>query len=198
MMDSKKVGKLRSLRLKMPHLRRNKASSSKPPAQLEHNLEHQMSISVPDISSMREEYNRVSSNKHLQEYNPPKSNGNSRLPDKPAASSAKGRSGLLEVPDGGDKKSYHRLSMPMDYTDWAFSQESLNGHSGEENIYLETHPRPLQRMEHEELVVPEITTVSSPDISTEDGSTDNTQVQNPTSFIKTKTELPSKNKQGPA
>lgn len=198
MMDSKKVGKLRSLRLKMPHLRRNKASSSKPPTQLERNLEHQMSISVPDISSMREEYNRVSSNKHLQEYNPPKFNGNSRMPDKPAASSAKGRSGLLEVPDGGDKKSYHRLSMPMDYTDWAFSQESLNGHCGEENIYLETLPRPLQRMEHEELAVPEITTVSSPNISTEDVSTDNTQVQNLTSFIKTKTELPSKNKQGPA
>ncbi|XP_024863724.1 multiple C2 and transmembrane domain-containing protein 2-like isoform X2 [Kryptolebias marmoratus] len=179
MMDSKKTGKLHSLRLKMlPHLRRNKASSSKHRVQTECNMDHRMSISVPDMTSMREEYHHVSSNTQLQHYSPPKYNGNSRLPDKPARKSrGKGGSGLLEVPDGGATKSDHRLSMPADYTDYAFSQESLNGLCEEENCYWETHPRLVQRMEPEELVVPEISSVSSPEVSTEDGSPDSTQCE---------------------
>ncbi|XP_013873452.1 multiple C2 and transmembrane domain-containing protein 2 [Austrofundulus limnaeus] len=172
MMDSKKVGKLRTLHLKMlPHFRRNKKSSSNQPCQVERSMDHRLSISVADVRSMREEYNQVAKIQ-LQQNSPTTRNGDSRLPNKAAASEGRGGSGLLDVPDAGAKKSAHRLSMPSDYKDWAFSPESANGFCEEENIYLE---RPAQNMEPVELVVPNKISVSSPDVSIEDDSPDNTQ-----------------------
>lgn len=111
-----------------------------------------------------------------------KCNGDSSLPNKAAASEGRGRSGLLDVPDGGAKKSDHRLSMPSDFKDWASSLESSNGFCEEGRIYLERQFRPAQNMESLELVVPEKISVSTPDISIEDDSPNNTQVQNTNSL----------------
>lgn len=182
MMDSKKPGKLRALHLKMmPHFRRNKKISSNQAGQVECNMDHRLSVSVADIRSMREEYSRTAS-MQLQQNSPTKCNGDSSLPKKPAASEIRGGSGLLDVPDGGARNSDHRLSMPSDYKDWAFSPESANGFCEENNIYLERHLRPAQHMEPIKLDVPEKISVSSPDISIEDDSPDNTQVQNTNSL----------------
>ncbi|XP_051235108.1 multiple C2 and transmembrane domain-containing protein 2 isoform X2 [Dicentrarchus labrax] len=164
-MDSKKPGMLRHLRQKMlPHLRRGKTSPSKSVIQLEHAMDHRMSSSVPDMRDMRQEYAHVSSNTQLQQYNSPSYSNPSSPLVKPARGPGGGGSGLKTgVAGGGAGRSEHRLSVPTDCTDWASSQESVNSLCEEEKSSLETNYRPARGMEPEELALPEMMTVYSPD-----------------------------------
>nr|XP_054590814.1 multiple C2 and transmembrane domain-containing protein 2 [Nothobranchius furzeri] len=160
-MDSKKLSKLHTFRKRvMPHFRRDK--NSKPHIlQLDHNMDHRMSISVPDIRVVREDHSHVCSNTQLQQHKTPSCNGNS----KQRGSAGSG----LQVPEGGVLRSDHRLSIP---SDWVLSQETFNDLCGQEDVYLERY---LRGMELETPVVPEILTDISPDVPSEDVSPDNTQ-----------------------
>lgn len=173
-MDSKKPGMLRHLRQKMlPHLRRDKTSKSA--VQREHTMDHRMSSSVPDIRVMRQECVHVSSSPQLPQYNSPSYSN----PSTPLVKAARGGgSGLkMGVVGGGAEGSEHRLSVPTDCTDWASSQESFNSLGEEEKSSPETNYRPARGMEPEELALPEMMTVYSPDLPPVEVSQDGSQVQ---------------------
>lgn len=177
-MDSKKPGVLRNLRQKMmPHLLRSKKSSSKSPVHLEHTMDHRMSSSVPDIRYMRHEYSHVCSSPPLQQYNAPSYSSPSSPLVKPDRRLAGGGSGLrMEAVDGGSGRSEHRLSVPVDSTDWASSQESFNSLCEEEKSSPERIYRPAGGMEAEELALPEMITVYSPEPPSVEASQDSSQV----------------------
>lgn len=79
-------------------------------------------------------------------------------------------------------RSEHRLSVPVDSTDWASSQESFNSLCEDEKSSLEMSYRHARGMEPEELALPEMMTVYSPELPTVDVSQDSSQVQ--TRFLK--------------
>ncbi|XP_073320106.1 multiple C2 and transmembrane domain-containing protein 2-like isoform X1 [Pagrus major] len=176
-MDSKKPGVLRNLRQKMlPHLLRGKKSPSKSPVHLEHTMDHRMSSSVPDIRYMRQEYAHVCASPPLQQYNAPSYSSPSSPFVKPARGLGGGGSGLkMEAVGGGSGRSEHRLSVPVDSTDWASSQESL---CEEEKSSPETIYRPVGGMEPEELALPEMITVYSPEPPSGGVSQDSSQYDN--------------------
>lgn len=178
-MDSKKPGVLRHLRQKMlPHLRRGKTSPSKSHVQREHILDHRMSSSVPDMRDMRQEYAQVSSSTQLQQYNSPCYSSPSSPFVKPAKGLGGRGSGLkMGAVGGGVERSEHRLSVPVDCTDWASSQESFNSLCEEEKSSPETVYRPAGGMEPEELALPEVMTVYSPDLPFVQVSQDSSQVR---------------------
>ncbi|XP_044047445.1 multiple C2 and transmembrane domain-containing protein 2-like isoform X2 [Siniperca chuatsi] len=177
-MDSKKPGMLRHLRQKMlPHLRRGKMNKSV--VQLEHTMDHRMSSSVPDMRDMRQEYAHVSTSTQLQQYNSPCHSNPSTPLLKPARGQRGGGSGLkMGVVGGGAGRSEHALSVPSDCTDWASSQESFNNLCEEENSSPETNYRPARGMEPEELALPEMMTVYSPDLPSVEVSQDSSQYDN--------------------
>lgn len=79
---------------------------------------------------------------------------------------------------GGEAEtSEHRLSVPVVCTDWASSQESLNSVCEEEKSTPETDYRSAGGMEPEELALPEVMTVYSPDLPSVQVSQDSSQVQ---------------------
>lgn len=161
----------------MPHLLRSKKSSSKSPVHLEHTMDHRMSSSVPDIRYMRHEYSHVCSSPPLQQYNAPSYSSPSSPLVKPDRRLAGGGSGLrMEAVDGGSGRSEHRLSVPVDSTDWASSQESFNSLCEEEKSSPERIYRPAGGMEAEELALPEMITVYSPEPPSMDASQDSSQV----------------------
>ncbi|XP_026233753.1 multiple C2 and transmembrane domain-containing protein 2-like isoform X2 [Anabas testudineus] len=161
-MDSKKPGMLRQFRQKMmPHLRRSKANPSKPVIHLESSMDHRSS-SVPDI---RQEYCRVSSSIQLQQT-PSYSNPSTPLL-KPAKCRTGGGSGLnMGIVGSGAGRSENRLIVPADCRDWASSQESFTSLCEDEKSSLDTNYRPARGMEPEELALPEVMTIYSPDLPT--------------------------------
>ncbi|MED6262737.1 hypothetical protein ATANTOWER_024923, partial [Ataeniobius toweri] len=169
MMESKKRSKLDIFRKKvLPRLHRGKTNSNKHAIQGNSIMDNRMSTSVPDIRNMRLEYDRVESSRQPDLYNSPSHNSVSSLVDREVGGSG------LQVPGAGAKKSEYRRSMP-DCTDWAFPQESVNGFCGEERSSMETQQRFVSCMEADELALPEMKTVYSPDMPAEDHSPDNTQ-----------------------
>lgn len=82
-------------------------------------------------------------------------------------------------PVGGDAgRSEHRLSVPIDSTDWACSQESFSSPCEEEKAtYLEGSSKFPRGMEPEELALPEMMTVYSPELPSTEVSQDDSQVQ---------------------
>ncbi|XP_071344283.1 multiple C2 and transmembrane domain-containing protein 2-like isoform X2 [Trachinotus anak] len=179
-MDSKKPGVLRHLRQKMlPHLRRGKTSPSKPAAHLQLMMDNRMSSSVPDMRDMTQEYARISSSTQLQQYNTASYSNPSSPLVKSSRSREGGGSGLnVGVLDGGAGRSEHRLSVPTDCTDWASSQESVSSLCEVERSSLETNYRPASGMEPEELALPEMMTVYSPDPPSVEVSQDSSQYDN--------------------
>ncbi|XP_029953736.1 multiple C2 and transmembrane domain-containing protein 2-like isoform X2 [Salarias fasciatus] len=155
-MDSKKPGVLRQLRHKMlPRLRRGKASSAKSAVPTEHALDQRMSASVPDMRDMRQEYARGSSGTR-------RAAPGSSTPTTPPAEvdGHRGGGGRAVVPGGvrgAAQRTENRLSVPTDTWDWASSQESFG--TAEE----QTHRRPEGGMEPEELGLPEIMTLCTPE-----------------------------------
>lgn len=179
-MDSKKPGMLRHLRQKMlPHLRRSKTGQSKLPLHAEQTMDYRMSSSVPDVRDMR--YSHGSSSTHLQQYSSP-SYSSPSSPFVKVARGPRGGSGLKLEPAGGVAgRSEHRLSVPIDSTDWASSQESFNSPCEEEKeektTYLEASSKFARGMEPEELALPEMMTVYSPELPSAEVSQDDSQVQ---------------------
>ncbi|XP_023188110.1 multiple C2 and transmembrane domain-containing protein 2-like isoform X1 [Xiphophorus maculatus] len=170
-MESKKRSKLDIFRKKvLPHLHRGKKSPTKHVLQPNHIMDNRMSTSVPDIRDMRQEYERVASSTQPHLYSSQNHDSVSPLVDRRT-----GGSGLL-VPSAADKR-VHRRSMPADCTDWDFSQEAVNGFRGEETSSMETQQRAVSGMEPEELALPEIMTVYTPDGPAEDASPDSTQAE---------------------
>lgn len=164
-MDSKKSGMMHLLRRKvMPRLRRDKTSLSKA-LHLGHNLDHRMSSSVPDMRDMRQDYSRVPSDTQLQWYDTPSHSS----PSSPLVKPARGGGSGLKV-GGEGEKSKCRQSALADCTDWASSQESFNSVCGEETSSPETNHRDTSGMEPEELALPEMMTVYSPDSPSMDSS----------------------------
>ncbi|XP_034089635.1 multiple C2 and transmembrane domain-containing protein 2 isoform X1 [Gymnodraco acuticeps] len=159
-MDSKKPGMLRHLRQKMmPHLRRAKPNQSKHVLQLDNTLDHRMSASVPDMRNMRQEYAHLSAVPQLQQYNSPSFSN----PSTPLVQSGRGQGEgggglLIGVYDGEAGRS-----VPADCTDWASSHESFNSLCGEENSSPEAKHIAPGVMEPEELGLPEMMTVYSPE-----------------------------------
>lgn len=178
-MDSKKPGMLRHLRQKMlPHLRREKTSSGKSPMHLEHTADYRMSSSVPDIRDMRKMYAQSPSSTRLQQYSSSSYSSPSSPFVKPTRGQGEGGSGLRIGPVGVEAgRSEHRLSVPVDCTDWASSQESSSSLCHEEGSPLYTNYKVPRGMEPEELALPEMMTVYSPEHPSGDGSQDNSQVQ---------------------
>ncbi|XP_041796941.1 multiple C2 and transmembrane domain-containing protein 2 isoform X2 [Chelmon rostratus] len=178
-MDSKKTGVLRHLRQKMlPHLRRGKTSPNKSHVHHEHILDNRMSSSVPDMRDMRQEYAHVSSRRQLQQYNSPSYSSPSSPFVKSARGPGAGGSGLKMGAVGGEAEtSEHRLSVPVVCTDWASSQESLNSVCEEEKSTPETDYRSAGGMEPEELALPEVMTVYSPDLPSVQVSQDSSQCE---------------------
>ncbi|XP_060924742.1 multiple C2 and transmembrane domain-containing protein 2 isoform X2 [Limanda limanda] len=178
-MDSKKPGKLHHLRKKMmPHFRRDKSSSNKEVAHLQHAMDHRMSSSVPDMRNMRQEYAGISSSPQLQHFNTPSYSNPSTPLDMLSRSKRQAGSGLnMGVVGEGVGRSEHRVSVAADSTDWASSQESFNSLGEVEENSPETNYRPASGMEPEELVLPEMMTVYSPDQPSVDVSEDSSQCE---------------------
>ncbi|KAM7406521.1 hypothetical protein PAMP_000895 [Pampus punctatissimus] len=173
-MDSKKPGKLWHLRQKvLPRFWRGKTSPSKTVVHLEPSIDQRMSSSVPDI---RQEYLHVSSSTQLLQYNSPSYSNPSSPLVKPTSGLGEGGSGLkMAIAGGGRGRSEHRLSVPTDCTDWASSQESLSSLCQEEKSSLELNYSPARGMEPEELGLPEMMTVYSPDLPSVEVSQDSSQ-----------------------
>ncbi|XP_053287662.1 multiple C2 and transmembrane domain-containing protein 2 isoform X2 [Pleuronectes platessa] len=179
-MESKKPSMLHHLRKKMmPHFRRDKSSSKKEVAHLQHTMDHRMSSSVPDMRNMRPEYAGISSSPQLQQFNT-LSYSNPSTPLNMLLRSKKPAGSGLNMGVGGEGvgRSEHRLSVAADSTDWASSQESFNSLGEVEENSPETNYRPARGMEPEELVLPEMMTVYSPDQPSVDVSEDSSQSDN--------------------
>ncbi|KAA8595992.1 hypothetical protein FQN60_011283 [Etheostoma spectabile] len=175
-MDSKKPGMLRHLREKMmPHLRRDKTSLGKHLVQLEHAMDHRMSSSVPDMRNMRQqEYAPVSSSRQPQQYDSPSYSNPSSPFVRPAQGLGVGGSGrIMGVVGGGAGRS-----VPADCPDWASSHESFSSLCDEEKSSPEMTCRPPRGMEPEELALPEMMTVYSPDPPSVEVSQDSSQYDN--------------------
>lgn len=69
----------------------------------------------------------------------------------------------MGVVGSGAGRSEYRLSVPVDCRDWASSQESFGSLCEEEKSSPDTNYRPAQGMEPDELALPEMMTIYSPD-----------------------------------
>ncbi|XP_034727110.1 multiple C2 and transmembrane domain-containing protein 2-like isoform X2 [Etheostoma cragini] len=175
-MDSKKPGMLRHLREKMmPHLRRDKTGLGKHLVQQEHTMDHRMSSSVPDMRNMRQhDYAPVSSSRQPQQYDSPSYSNPSSPLVRPAHGLGAGGSGRTMGVVGGRAGR----SQPADCPDWASSHESFSSLCDEEKSSPETTCRPPRGMEPEELALPEMMTVYSPDPPSLEVSQDSSQYDN--------------------
>lgn len=173
-MDSKKNNMLRHLRQKMlPHLRREKKSS----IQLEFAEEQRLSSSVPDMRDMRKIHSHSPSGTRLQQHNTSSHSSPTSPYVKPGRGQGEGGSGRRIGAAGAETgRSEHRLSAPVDSVDWSYSQESLGGLSPEERSPSDSNYKVSRGMEPEELALPEMMTVYSPEHPSGDGSQDSSQV----------------------
>lgn len=171
-MESKKTGILRQLRLRarplLTSMNRVKLKPSKQTIQIEQVMDHRMSSSVPDLSAMRQEYSQVSPSVQLPQYNTPSVSNCST----PALDQRDG-SGWHSRDSGKSGRSEHRLQMPVDCIHRASSHESFNSLC-EEKRSSESNYFAARGMEPEELPLPEMTAVCSPD--TVELSQDSSQV----------------------
>uniref|UniRef100_UPI003AAD3C81 multiple C2 and transmembrane domain-containing protein 2-like isoform X2 n=1 Tax=Centroberyx gerrardi TaxID=166262 RepID=UPI003AAD3C81 len=181
-MDSKKPSIMRQLRQRarplLTNLRRGKLSPSKPDLRPEHTLDHRMSSSVPDMRAVRQDYCPVAPRLQPPQYSAPSYSSPSTPLIKPPLGHGGSGSGLGMGVGGGDGRGEHRLSVPVDCTDWASSQESFSSACEEEKGSPESNYRPVGGMEPQELGLPELMTVYSRDIPTVEVSQDGSQRDN--------------------
>lgn len=177
-MDSKKNSLLRQLRQKMlPHFRREKSSPSKSAIQLEYAEEHRLSCSVPDVRDMRKMYTQSPSGMRLQQHNASSYSNLTSPYVMPGRGQGEGGSGFRIGPVGDEAgRSEHRLGVPVDSVEWSHSQESLCGLCPEQRSPPDSNYKVSRGMEPEELALPEMMTVYSPEHPSGDGSQDSSQV----------------------
>lgn len=178
-MESKKPssGMLRHLRQKMvPHFRRGK--TKKLPVEIDPSMNYRMSSSVPDVRDMKQAFSQSPTwTRHLQSSFPNYSNPSSPLV-KPPGGATEGGSGLKSTLTGQvTGRSEHRLSAPLDYTDWASCQES-HGVSEDKKASPGAYRRVTASMEPEEQVQPE-TMNDNADPPPHETSQDTSQVKTP-------------------
>ncbi|XP_034041068.1 multiple C2 and transmembrane domain-containing protein 2 isoform X2 [Thalassophryne amazonica] len=180
-MDSKKPSVLRQLRLrvhpKLPHFRRNKEIINKPVVQLERTMDHRMSASVPDMRDMKHDYSQMSSSVRHPQYNMPDYSDHSNSLCEPDTYQTEGGSSLNMKLGGSNRKGEERLSMPVDYTDSVSSHESHSDvcENEEEMEEGSSNQRPAWDIEPEELALPEMMTIYSPEPFTVEGPQDDSQ-----------------------
>ncbi|XP_049573017.1 multiple C2 and transmembrane domain-containing protein 2 [Syngnathus scovelli] len=135
-------------------------------------IDHRFSSSVPDMRDLRRDiYGPVASSPYLRKSLAPCYSS----PTSPLAHPAR-RGGSAMGGEEGGGGSQHTLRVPADYTDWTSSQESFN------SVHMDEGSSPWQRLstrsgggpggggiEAEELALPEMMTVYSPD-GADDGS----------------------------
>nr|XP_057944773.1 multiple C2 and transmembrane domain-containing protein 2 isoform X2 [Doryrhamphus excisus] len=153
-MDAKKPSMLQHLRRKMlPGLWRDKTGARQGAvAHLQSNADHaRLSLSVPDVRDVKtQDISRTSCGAYLHKSPAPASYSS---PSTPLVHHVRG---------GGAPGSENRLSVPTDYTDWSSSQESFSSvHM--EDYSPEWRNRSARGIEPEELALPEMMTVYSPD-----------------------------------
>ncbi|CAI5646202.1 unnamed protein product [Oreochromis niloticus] len=172
----KKPGMMQHLRQKMlPHFKRSKEPLNKLAVQLDHN---RISSSVPDVRNVKQDYPQVSSRVPFQQYNSPSySDPSTPLARPPTGPVGGGRSVNLKAGSGRIGRSENRLSVPTNCTNRSSSQESFNSLCGEETSSRDTY-QPGRGMEPEELALPEMMTVYSPDSAAVDDSLDSSQYDN--------------------
>ncbi|XP_063336076.1 multiple C2 and transmembrane domain-containing protein 2-like isoform X3 [Pelmatolapia mariae] len=172
----KKPGMMQHLRQKMlPHFKRGKEPLNKLAVQLDHN---RMSSSVPDVRNVKQDYPHVSSRVPFQQYNSPSySDPSTPLVRPPTGPVGGGRSVNLRAGSGRLGRSENRLSVPTNCKNRSSSQESFNSLCGEETSSRETY-QPGRGMEPEELALPEMMTVYTPDSAAVDDSLDSSQYDN--------------------
>lgn len=172
----KKPGMMQHLRQKMlPHFKRSKEPLNKLAVQLDHN---RISSSVPDVRNVKQGYPQVSSRVPFQQYNSPSySDPSTPLARPPTGPVGGGRSVNLKAGSGRLGRSENRLSVPTNCTNRSSSQESFNSLCGEETSSRDTY-QPGRGMEPEELALPEMMTVYSPDSAAVDDSLDSSQYDN--------------------
>lgn len=180
-MDSKKNGFLWQLRQKLrPHFRREKSSSSKSAMQLEYAEDHRLSYSVPDMrdtKDMKKMYTQSPSGMRLQHYNSSSYSSPTSPYHRPGQGQGEGGSGFRVGPVGDEPdRSEQRLNVPVDSADWSYSQESVGGLCTGERSPPGSNYKVSRGMEPEELALPELMTVYSPEHPSGDGSQDSTQV----------------------
>ncbi|CAI5646206.1 unnamed protein product [Oreochromis niloticus] len=171
----KKPGMMQHLRQKMlPHFKRSKEPLNKLAVQLDHN---RISSSVPDVRNVKQDYPQVSSRVPFQQYNSPSySDPSTPLARPPTGPVGGGRSVNLKAGSGRIGRSENRLSVPTNCTNRSSSQESFNSLCGEETSSRDTY-QPGRGMEPEELALPEMMTVYSPDSAAVDDSLDSSQYE---------------------
>lgn len=177
-MESKKPssGMLRHLRQKMvPHFRRGKGK--KLPAEIDASMDYRMSSSVPDMRDMKQVFfQRPTWTRHPQSDFPNYSSPSSPLV-KPGRAT-EGGSGMKSTLTGPiTERSQHRLSAPLDYTDWAPYQES-HGVSEDRKGSPGADRRITASMEPEDQIPPE-TMHDNADPPPQATSQDTSQVKSP-------------------
>ncbi|KAF6721327.1 Multiple C2 and transmembrane domain-containing protein 2 [Oryzias melastigma] len=167
-MESKRPNVLQNLRHKIM-LRRNKLSLSKTGDQLGQQMDRRMSCSVPDFISMKQDYSCVTDSPQIQQQN----TSSRSSPSTPLIKSSKHTLKIgkgLKLKKGGAKNE-NRLSVPGDSTDGAVPQDSLNKNVDDRRS-SDTSNRVVAGMEAEELALPEMISVYSPEAPSVDCSPD--------------------------
>ncbi|XP_072321157.1 multiple C2 and transmembrane domain-containing protein 2-like [Eucyclogobius newberryi] len=152
-MEDKKPGVLKHLRQKvhplLPNLLRRKIGPSKGPLHSGLAPDHRMSVSVPDI---RQNYAPHTSTDHVHKRNMSSYSNLTSLHKKDAQRQAGGGSGLWL----GAGRSEQVLCATTDRTDWNTTRNS-------QRDLRQKHLRPAADMEPEELGLPEVITIYSPE-----------------------------------
>ncbi|XP_076011590.1 multiple C2 and transmembrane domain-containing protein 2-like isoform X2 [Genypterus blacodes] len=177
-MESKKPSLLRQLRCRarplLTSMTRRKLKPSKKTLEIEQATDRRMFSSVPDLRAAAEDTAAHSSSVLLPQRNAP-SYSNCSTP----TLNHRGGSGWSNGDSGASRRSEHRLQVPKDGLHRASSDESFislcEDKRPSESIYI-----PTRRMEAEELRLPEMTAVSSPDTMelSPDSSQDNQEFNN--------------------
>lgn len=179
-MDSKKPssGMLRHLRQKMlPRFRRGRAN--KLPVELDPNLDYRMSTSVPDVREMKQALVHGPSRTQPLQSDFPVYRSPFSLLGKPPGGATESGSGLKStLPGQVTRRSEHRLSAPLDCTDWVSSQDFFQGLGEDKRTSSRSNQRVPASMEPEEQVQPERMPPNA-DPPPQETSQDALQVQTP-------------------
>ncbi|XP_056135240.1 multiple C2 and transmembrane domain-containing protein 2-like [Lampris incognitus] len=171
-MDGKKQGVFSQLRQRarplLGNLRRSRLGHSKP----DHTLGQRISSSVPDMRDMRSGSYTISSNLKLPDYSTT-SYGSPTTPINKSLLAQQGGGSSLVLAEGGDGggggvgRSAHQLSVQVDGTNWAYSQESLGRSTAtpfEEDSPLVSSYRPGGGIKPQELALPELMSIYSQEV----------------------------------
>ncbi|KAF7652746.1 hypothetical protein LDENG_00092730 [Lucifuga dentata] len=157
-MESKKPSMMKKLRMRarplLSGLQRGKMNSRKGAINLD--VDYRMSSSVPDLRDMKEENSPVSSSVHFPQY---RTHNSIFAP----AVDQRGVGSGCKMGDGDPGRSEHRLNVPTDSMDGAFSQESHHSLCQQEKMSSESNCTPAGGMEPEEQQLPEMASVCAAD-----------------------------------